>query len=98
MGRWPITLQERVFEKLFEAASIATFSRQVRDLYEDSLKYYRDIKNVVDTAKVEGLEEGIELGKELEKIEMAKTMKADGLPISTIIKYTGLSEDEVRKL
>ncbi|MGH1338697.1 MAG: Rpn family recombination-promoting nuclease/putative transposase [Aureispira sp.] len=86
----PIALQERVFEKLFEAASIATFSRQERDLYEDSLKYYRDIKNVVDTSKEEG---GAERA-----MEIAKTMKADGLPISTIIKYTGLSEDEIRKL
>lgn len=41
--------------------------------YEDSLKYYRDVKNSLDTAKEEGREEGreegIEIGKELGREE-----------------------------
>ncbi|MEL6815487.1 MAG: DUF4351 domain-containing protein [Cyanobacteria bacterium J06598_3] len=44
----------------FEAAEIANFSADEQDAYEDSLKYYRDIKNVVDTSKEEGREEGRE--------------------------------------
>ncbi|MEL6135708.1 MAG: Rpn family recombination-promoting nuclease/putative transposase, partial [Bacteroidota bacterium] len=61
----PAPLQERVFQKLFDQAEIAQFSPEERDAYEDSLKYYRDLKNVIDTAWEEGREEGIEEGLEL---------------------------------
>ncbi len=54
----PAELRERVFEKLFEIAEIAKFSEEEREAYEESLKNYRDIKNVVDTAREEGLETG----------------------------------------
>ncbi|MEO0648613.1 MAG: Rpn family recombination-promoting nuclease/putative transposase, partial [Cyanobacteria bacterium J06650_10] len=53
----PEALQESRFSKLFEVAEIANFSPEEQDAYEDSLKYYRDIKNVVDTSKKEGREE-----------------------------------------
>jgi hypothetical protein len=29
-----------------------------RKAYEDSIKYYRDLKNSVDTARIKGLQEG----------------------------------------
>ncbi len=59
----PAALQERIFEKLFKAASIATFSQEERTSYEDSLKHFRDIKNIADTHREEGIEEGIEIGE-----------------------------------
>jgi predicted transposase/invertase (TIGR01784 family) len=55
----PAKLQERIFKRLFEAAEIAKFTPKERELYEDSLKVYRDLKNVIDTAKNEGVLEGI---------------------------------------
>ena len=54
----PAALQERVFNRLFEVAEIAQFSRAEQEGYENSLKYYRDMKNVVDTSREEGREEG----------------------------------------
>jgi len=42
----------------------------------------------------EGLAEGLAEGK----LEIAKSMKADKLPIETIIKYTGLSAAEIEAL
>ena len=59
----PKALQERVFRKLFQAAEIANFSKEEKDAYEESLKHYRDIKNVVDTSKEEGRLEGREEGR-----------------------------------
>lgn len=53
----PEKLRERIFEKLFETAEIAKFSQQELLNYEDSLKYYRDLKNSLDTAREEGREE-----------------------------------------
>jgi predicted transposase/invertase (TIGR01784 family) len=59
----PLPLQENVFIQLFEASQIASFSQEERDAYENSLKYYRDMKGVVETARAEGREEGIQEGK-----------------------------------
>lgn len=42
---------------LFERASIARFQPEERQAYESNLKYYRDLKNVIDTARDEGREE-----------------------------------------
>ena len=51
----PSILQEAVFLQLFEAAKVAKFSPSERQAYENSLKYYRDLKNVTDTARVRAL-------------------------------------------
>jgi len=71
----PPRLREKVFLSLFEKASIARFQPEERQAYESSLKYYRDLKNVIDTAwdegHAEGREEGIEQGRE-EGIEQGR--------------------------
>lgn len=59
----PLPLQENVFMQLFEASQIASFSQEERDAYENSLKYYRDMKGVVETAREEGKAQGIQEGK-----------------------------------
>jgi len=94
----PTVLQERVFEKLFEIAEIAKFTPEEKGRYEESLKYYRDLKNVVDSSKEEGIIEGIIEGKNERSIEVAKEMKTDGVSIDKISKYTGLSKEEIQDL
>ncbi len=86
----PQQLQDRIFKKLFEAAEIAKFTHEEREAYEKSLKYYRDIKNVVDTSREEGIEEG--------KVKVAIEMIKNNEPIEKIVKYTGLSEIEINNL
>lgn len=54
----PSRLREKVFLSLFEKANIAHFQPEERQAYEASLKYHRDLKNVIDTAREEGHEEG----------------------------------------
>jgi predicted transposase/invertase (TIGR01784 family) len=60
----PQPLQEGIFNELFDAAEIANFSPTEQDTYQNSLKYYRDMNNVVDTARQEGRKEGREEGRE----------------------------------
>ena len=62
LDRVPDKLRERIFEKLFETAEIARFTPEQVRSYEDSLKYYRDIKASLDTKFEEGLQKGIEEG------------------------------------
>lgn len=86
----PEKLQEKIFERLFEAAEIARFSADERTQYEASLKYYRDLKNVIDTS--------FEDGKTERNVEIALNALQEGLPLGTIAKLTGLSVEEVEKL
>lgn len=90
----PAALREKIFSKLFAAASVARFTPTELREYEDSLKAYRDIKNSLDTAKEEGREEG----REQRNIEIAKKMLAAGMHIDIIINMTDLSKDEIEKL
>ncbi len=63
----PKRIQERIFERLFQVAEIAKFDPTERQAYEDSLKYYRDLKNVMQTQREEGQQE--------EHRRMAKILK-----------------------
>lgn len=90
LDRVPDKLREHIFEKLFETAEIAKFTSAQIQSYEDSLKYYRDLKNSLDTAKEEGIEEG--------KIEVAKNAIAEGLSTDVIMKITGLTKEQIEKI
>ncbi|MFM2266653.1 MAG: hypothetical protein RL757_93, partial [Bacteroidota bacterium] len=69
----PLQFQEKVFEQLFLAAEISKFTREEKNQYEDSLKSYRDLKNVIDTSydegKIEGKIEGIIEGEMKVKVK-----------------------------
>ena len=92
----PAALQDRVFTRLFEQAEIARFSKEELFDYEESLKVYRDLFNVVKSAeqkgirkgfvkgKAEGLEEGIAKGKAEGLEEGIAKGKAEGLMESNI--------------
>jgi predicted transposase/invertase (TIGR01784 family) len=90
LDRVPEKLKESIFLQLFETAEISKFSQQEYLEYENSLKYYRDMKNSLDTAKEEGKIEG--------KIEIAKNMISKGMEISLISEITGLTEKEIKEL
>ncbi len=94
----PKKLQDRIFAKLFEAAEIAKFTPKERKEYEESLKYYRDIKNVVDTSREDGLKEGIEKGINQRNLEILKKLKSNGVSIEIIIQSTGLTKEEIKNL
>jgi len=94
----PDILKESVFIKGFEVAEIANFNQEQLDKYEESLKNYRDLKGVLDTAFMEGKIEGKIEGEKNKAIETAIKMKKDNLNIEIISKYTGLSIEEAEKL
>ena len=54
----PDILREDIFEEAFKVAEIAKFTKEELLEYEESLKIYRDNINVIETAKMEGREEG----------------------------------------
>ena len=110
------------FDRLFEEAEIAKFTPQEMREYETSKMAYRDIKNSVDTAKREGIAEGMEKGMKermelgmakgkqeglaegMEKgmnqrsLDIARNMLADGVDLNLIMKYSGLTQEQIEKL
>ncbi len=54
----PAALTEGIFNKLFEVAEIAAFSKKERYDYEENLKNHLDWFNIMRTAKCEGMAEG----------------------------------------
>ena len=86
----PKALQARVFRKLFRAAEIANFTKEEKDAYEESLKYYRDIKNVVDTSKAEGRLE--------ESDENVKNGIIKGYANEIIADITGRSIEDIQRI
>ena len=69
-----------------------------RKAYEESLKKYRHLTNVVNTARDEGFEEGREEGRELRSIEIARELRGLGVDPAAIIRATGLSAAEIEAL
>ena len=90
----PSKLQEKVFAKLFETAQIAKFNKTELEEYEESLKSYRDIHSVVETAFGEGKIEG----ERSKTIDVVKNAILQGLDNEVIAKLTNLNMEEIERL
>ncbi len=95
-------MTENSLHDIEESLEIARYTPEERQDYEDSLKVYRDLKNVLDTAELKGLRKGIAQGRAQGRAEgvasVARSMKAKGMDAATISELTGIDIDEVRKL
>jgi predicted transposase/invertase (TIGR01784 family) len=100
--------------KAFEKAEISNYTESERRDYEDSLKVYRDLKGVIDTAfdegklegliagKLEGLiagkQEGLEEGQLKSQLAIAKKLKDSRMDTVFIMEITGLSAAQIALL
>ena len=83
-----------------------TMSDADRKAYLAHMDNLRVQKDVLDTAKLEGLAEGraeglaegIEQGMVASKMEIAKNMKAAGLNAQVIMQFTGLTQTQIDQL
>jgi predicted transposase/invertase (TIGR01784 family) len=87
----PAKLQEKVFLKVFELAEIAKYTPKEVAEYEESLKVYRDLKNVIDCAYDEGKTEGIAIGEEIGEIKVALQFIKNGMSVEQVASITGIS-------
>jgi len=107
----PRELQEpKELQEAFESAKQMKWSKKELEAYDARGIYIQDERGRIEYAREDGKEEGMKIGEEKgikkgkregkkeEKIETAGKMLADGLPIETISKYTGLSTGEIEKL
>jgi len=90
MDKIPVYLRKPIFEKLFSIAEYTNLTKEEKAMYDSSLKYKWDNKNVLDYAVKEA--------EHKKTIDIAIEMKKDGLPLAQISKFTKLSIEEIEKL
>ena len=98
MDKIPVYLRKPIFEKLFNIAEYTNLTKEEKNMYDSSLKYKWDNKNVIDTAVLEAETRGIEKGEHKKALTVALEFKKMGLKNEDIAKGTGLSIEEIEKL
>ena len=104
--RMPFQARNAVFKKLSEITDIAALSKDEREKYDESLKVLRDYHATLEGAVMLGEEKGLAKGRAegraegmmQRQLDIAKMMLEDGEPIEKIMRYTGLTEEEIEKL
>lgn len=94
----PSALQDTSFQILFEDVDTSNLTPDEKRKYEENVKYYRDLKNMIDTAFEAGKAKGKEEVDPKRNIEIARQMKVEGEVIEKIVRYTGLTREEIEKL
>lgn len=109
----PKSLQTEMFIKAFEIAEIANLTADQRFAYEESMKYYRDLKNVLDKSFLDGQNLGFEKGQsigfekgqsvgfekgiEINQKETVINMNKLGIAIEIISQVTSLPIDKIKE-
>ncbi|MFT4926550.1 MAG: hypothetical protein ACI8WB_002648, partial [Phenylobacterium sp.] len=83
----------------FETARIAALDKKEQAHYQRSLKEYRDLFNVIETSKQEGLDEGIVKGKKESQVEIAlELLRSKQVAHQLIAQTTQLTIEQVIEL
>lgn len=90
----PELFRQGILSKVFKVADMANLTREERRAYEESVKQYRDLKNVTDTAFYDGKMEG----KMEEKVEIILNGHEQGFSADSLAKLTKLTITEVLKI
>ena len=102
----PESLQTEMFIKAFEISEIAKFNEEQKFAYEESMKYYRDLKNVIDTSEELGFEKGVVKGKiqgkiegeEKKEIEIVTNMYKQGVSIENISLFANIEIEKIKDI
>ena len=86
----PDVLRQEIFDLLFEAAEIATFTPEDKVKYEFEMTTERDIRNQIKFAERRG-----DLKRSL---ETARKMLSKGYPVEEIVEISELPVEQIRAL
>lgn len=93
---------DKAYEAYFEASTRANFTPEETIQCEKDMMTERDRINSINYAKWEGVQEGLqkgrEEGKQLTQREIALAFKAKEIDTETIASCTGLTKEEVEAL
>jgi predicted transposase/invertase (TIGR01784 family) len=98
------------FEDFFQKANVLKLAVKERALYNASLSYARDLHNIeaqnyakgiaegIEKGKAEGKAEGISEGKKAAAIQIARTLKKQGVEMPIIMAATNLTANEINHI
>jgi len=98
----PAILNEPIFQKGFALAKLANYNAvqlaEYEQSYNDYLSFIGSLDYSFKEGKVEGIAEGMERGMEKGIEKVAKEMKNEGESFEKIMKFTGLTKEQIDKL
>ena len=98
LERLPGRVQEKIFEKVMDIATITNLEKKERRAYEQSLKRYRDLKNALDAREQKGLEKGEQIGEQ-KKIRVGiVNLYKENMSLNLIARVMEVSVAEVEKI
>jgi len=94
----PDGIDDKGLSEAYHDADQMTWTKKELELYDYAKMRERDEIEEREKAYQNGVQNGVEIGAENEKIEIAKQMIFDNEPIEKIIKYTKLNREPIEKL
>ncbi len=98
----PKELDDPCIKKAFDVLTHASLNKEEHNLYEEHLKWLMTEAGALawaeEKGREKGLEEGVAKGRKEEKYRLVVDMITDNEPEQKIIKYSGLSSDEIAKI
>ena len=98
MNEMPSEYRGSYLEKMFQLSNFASMDEMSQREYLARYMWEVDQRSQLRTARNEGLAEGRAEGRAEGLLETARMMLSDGVALSLIQKYTGLSQDEIQNL
>ena len=93
-----LSQEDEVFRSVFEDSMHQKLTKMEKEEYKKSVMEYEDVQEAVRYARGQGLEQGLEQGRAVEKRQLALNMLAEGLDPATVARISGLTEEELLNL
>ena len=91
-----IPAAETTFRELYEECKLSKLSDMEKQEYEKSILEYDDVKDAIEYNRKLSREEGREEGRMSALLQTAKNLLALGVPMSDVVKATGLTEEQIQ--
>jgi len=86
------------YDHIIEAAKTNLVPDKERTQYLRAMLSDYDKKDIADAYFEDGYEKGVQKGMEANRLETAKRMLDDKIGVDLVVKYTGLSLEQIQAL
>jgi predicted transposase/invertase (TIGR01784 family) len=93
-----VVKMDRAIQKAEARAVYISKDKEALRAYEMRQMALSDWTSGINYARREGIKEGIKTGEEQKAVEIARNLKAIGVPVGQIARSTGLTEGQIREL
>ena len=93
-----ISLGDEVLMELKKKVEVLSEDEVFANIYDEERDKMMVENDKLAYAEKQGMEKGLVQGKEQKRLEIAKTMLKNNVEEDLIIKYTGITKEELNKL